>query len=173
MNLFKQREGQSAGIIEAIGGAGVTDIIRIDADSPENRTTRLMSVGYALVDMSSLALKLDRSEPITSMTMSLTSTLLLVGTSAGIINIFDIASHQLLRTVTTHKGLSITCLATMLKPLDLVGHISINLDVGSTLDARDVIPVKPVLPFQRVKDAKARGVHEVSILLSIQKTVGW
>lgn len=107
--------------------------------------------------------------PITCLTISLTSSLLLVGTSTGNINIFDIPSHQLIRTISTHKGFSITHLATMLKPPDLIGHISLSLSAGS--DAKDVIPVKPVVPFQRVRDPKARDTHEVLMLLPVQETV--
>lgn len=64
----------------------------------------------------------------------------------------------------------------MLKPPDLIGHISLNLSLGSTNDARDVIPVKPVATFQRMRDAKTRDVHEVSMQLPIQNDVcisGW
>jgi pre-rRNA-processing protein IPI3 len=47
MNLFRERETKLGGIItEAIGGAGVTDIIRVDDDeSREARKKRLISVG--------------------------------------------------------------------------------------------------------------------------------
>ncbi|KAF8920803.1 WD40-repeat-containing domain protein [Mucidula mucida] len=150
MNLFRQRENKNNGRqLEAIGGAGVTDTIRLDDEGyiPSNR--RLISVG----------------QEVTCLSISLTSSLLLVGTSSGSINIYDIASHQLLRTITAHKGFSITHLQTMLKPPDLVGHISLSLSLGASSDARDVIPVKPVLPFQRMRDPKTREMHEVSVLL--------
>lgn len=111
------------------------------------------------------------SHPISSLSISLTSALLLVGTSTGLIQIYDIPSHQLLRTISTHKGLCISHVATMLKPPDLVGHISLTLNVGSSADARDVIPVKPVAPFQRMRDTKAREAHEVSMILPIQDMV--
>lgn len=101
----------------------------------------------------------------------MTSSLLLAGTSTGFIHIYDLPSHQLLRTISTHKGLSITHLASMLKPLDLIGHISLHVNVGSAADAKDVVPIKPVLPFQRMRDPKTREAHEVSILLSSQKRV--
>jgi len=105
------------------------------------------------------------------MTISLTSTSLLVGTETGYINIYDILSHQLLRTISSHKGMSITYLTTMLKPVDLIGHVSLSLNVGNTLDAKDVIPVKPVMPFQRMKDAKPRDAHEVTMMLPTQNLV--
>jgi pre-rRNA-processing protein IPI3 len=95
----------------------------------------------------------------------------LVGTSTGIIQVYDIPSHQLLRTISSSKdkGLSITYLASLLKPPDLIGHISLN--VGDTRGGIDAIPVKPILPFQRMKDAKNRESHEVSVLLPVQDTV--
>lgn len=105
------------------------------------------------------------------MTISLTGTSLLVGTEAGLINIYDILSHQLLRTISSHKGMSIVYLKTMLKPVDLIGHVSLSLNVGNTLDAKDFMPVRPVMPFQRMKDAKIRDVHEVTMMLPVQDMV--
>lgn len=101
----------------------------------------------------------------------MTSSLLLVGTAAGLIHLYDIASHQLLRSISAHKGMSITFLATMLKPPDLVGHISLSLNVSSSADAKDVVPVRPVAPFQRMKDPRAREAHEVTMMLPIQNEV--
>ncbi|KAK0202802.1 WD40 repeat-like protein [Desarmillaria ectypa] len=147
MNLFRQSKDTMKGCtMEAIGGAGVHDIIRIGDEGPIPSNKRLISVG----------------QDVTCLSISFTGSLLLVGTSLGLIHIYDIASHQLLRVISTHKGFSITYLATMLKPLDLIGHISLSMNFT---DARDVIPVKPVLPFQRMRDAKTRDMHEVSLLL--------
>jgi pre-rRNA-processing protein IPI3 len=89
----------------------------------------------------------------------------------GVIHVYDIPSHQLLRSISSFKdkGLSITHLATLLKPPDLIGHISLNLgNVGGSVDA---IPVKPILPFHRMRDVKSRDAHEVSMLLPIQNMV--
>jgi pre-rRNA-processing protein IPI3 len=108
------------------------------------------------------------SQPVTALTISLTGSLLLVGTATGLVHLYDIASHQLLRTISTHKGMSISHLATMLKPPDLIGHVSLSLNVGSFSDAKDVIPVRPVVPFHRMKDAKARDAHEVMMMLPVQ-----
>ncbi|TFK39957.1 WD40-repeat-containing domain protein [Crucibulum laeve] len=153
MNLFRQRDSKFGGqAIEAIGGAGVTDIIRVDDDSREAKKKRLISVGY----------------PISSIAISLTSALLLVGTTEGLIHSYDIPSHQLLRTISTHKGLSITTIATMLKPPDLIGHISLELRVGAVSDLKDTIPPKPIMPFQRMRDPKTRDAHDVSMLLPNQ-----
>ena len=60
----------------------------------------------------------------------------------------------------------------MLKPPDLVGHISLSLNVGSFSDTKDIIPVRPVVPFHRMKDAKAREAHEVMMMLPVQVAVG-
>ncbi|CAK5267775.1 unnamed protein product [Mycena citricolor] len=148
MNLFKQREDKSgAARVDAIGGAGVTDIIRAgEEDTRKAQKRRLISVG----------------EPVLSIAISLTSTLLLAGTSTGLIHIYDIPSHQLLRSVSTHKGSSITQLATLLKPPDLIGHVSLSLQAGTS----SMVPVRHVAPFQRMKDAKARETREVTMTLS-------
>ena len=50
----------------------------------------------------------------------------------------------------------------MLKPPDLVGHVSLSMSAG---DPKDVVPVRPVAAFQRMRDAKARTAHEVATLL--------
>ncbi|KAG5647909.1 hypothetical protein DXG03_007833 [Asterophora parasitica] len=155
MNLFRQRDTKKGGqFTEALGGAGVSDIIRVGEESREEQKKRLIAVG----------------QPITSLAISLASSHLLVGTETGLIHIYDIPSHQLLRTISTHKGLAVTHLATMLKPLDLIGHVNLTLTAGSTGDAKDVIPVKPVSPFQRMRDPKTREAHDVSVLLPAQRT---
>ena len=64
--------------------------------------------------------------------------------------------------------MSISHLATTLKPPDLVGHISLSLNVGSFSDAKDIIPVRPVVPFHRMKHAKTREAHEVMMMLPVQ-----
>ncbi|PFH51950.1 hypothetical protein AMATHDRAFT_58182 [Amanita thiersii Skay4041] len=152
MNLFRQREGKLGGHnIEAVGGAGIHDVIRIDDNVRDAQKKRLISIG----------------EPITCMTISLTSTLLLIGTATGLIHLVDIASHQQLRTVSTHKGFSITHIQTMLKPLDLVGHVNLSVYMGNNVDARESIPTRPITAFQRMRDAKAREDHEISLMLPI------
>ena len=49
MNLFRERVSKLGGITtEAVGGAGVADIIRVDDDEiREARKKRLISVGYS------------------------------------------------------------------------------------------------------------------------------
>jgi len=105
------------------------------------------------------------------MTVSLTGSSLLVGTEGGLVHSYDIPSHQLLRTIASHKGGAITFLRSILKPIDLVGHVSLNLHVNGATDAKDVIPVRPILPFQRIKDAKLRDAHEVTIVLPAMSSV--
>ena len=157
--------------MEAVGGAGVTDIIRIDPDHPTKK--RLISVGYVyrLCIACETRVSLKCRQPISALTLSLSSSLLLVGTTDGNLHIYDVASHQLLRTISTHKGSSITHLRTMLKPPDLVGHVSLSLSVGSSSDTKDTIPVRPIVPFQRMQDPKAREAHEVMLMLPPQTTV--
>ncbi|KAI3611032.1 pre-rrna-processing protein ipi3 [Moniliophthora roreri] len=147
VNLFKQREDKTKShISEAIGGGGVSDVIRVSDE-------RLIVVG----------------QPVTCLTFSMTSSSLLVGTSTGLIHIYDVPTHQLMRTISTHKGFGITYLSTMLKPVDLIGHISLTLNISSSNDTRDVIPVRPVAAFQRMRDVKSRELHEVSMLLPPQE----
>ncbi|TFY58203.1 hypothetical protein EVG20_g8242 [Dentipellis fragilis] len=151
MNLFRQREDKSGGrSAEAVGGAGVTDIIRFGDEDPKEAKRRLIAVG----------------EPVTTLTISVTSSLLLVGTATGLINIYDIPSHQLLRSISNHKGFTIMHLMTMLKPPDLIGHVSLSLNVSSEKEGG--LPVRPVMPFQRMRDAKPRLTHEVMMRLPMQ-----
>lgn len=103
--------------------------------------------------------------------MSLTSAILLVGTSEGLIHIYDVPSHQLLRTISNHKGMSIAHLQTMVKPPDLIGHIALEFRSGSSNDPKDTIPVKPVMPFQRMRDPKTRDAHEITTMLPVSSRV--
>lgn len=105
------------------------------------------------------------------MTISLTGSSLLVGTEGGLVHLYDIASHQLLRTISSHKGGTITFLRSILKPIDLVGHVSLNLHINGATDAKDIIPIRPILPFQRIKAAELRDTHEVTIMLPAVRNV--
>lgn len=108
------------------------------------------------------------SQPVSTLTISLTSSLLLVGTATGLIQTYDIASHQLLRTLAAHKGLAVTHLTTLLRPPDLVGHVSLTLAAGTE---NKEMPVRPVTAFQRMRDAKARETHEVAMMLPVHDKV--
>lgn len=171
VNLFKQREDKLSRAMEAVGGAGSTDVIRITDEDLQAARKRLIAVGYvARFRVNQETHTLYRQSVIT-MTISLTSSLLLVGTSGGLIHSYDIASHQLLRTISAHKGLSISYLATMLKPPDLVGHVSLSLGANNSADSRDAIPARTVAAFQRMRDPKQREAHEVSMFLLPSRTV--
>ncbi|TFK74935.1 WD40 repeat-like protein [Pluteus cervinus] len=149
INLFRQAQSEShSGMSEAIGGAGLSDMIRI-ANDVQDTQKRLISVG----------------EPVTSLAISLSSSLLLVGTSTGSIHLYDIPSHQLLRTIITQRGFAITHLRAMQKPSDLAGHINLSIATGTT-KSDDLLPILPVSAFQKMKDPKAREAHEVTVLLT-------
>lgn len=105
------------------------------------------------------------------MAFSLTGSSLLVGTEGGVIHSFDVASHQLLRTISSHKGGAITFLRPILKPIDLIGHISLSLYMNGSADVKDVLPVRPIQPFQRIRDAKSRNAHEVTMMLPTLRSV--
>ncbi|EJD07635.1 pre-rRNA-processing protein IPI3 [Fomitiporia mediterranea MF3/22] len=152
VKLFRRRDPENNGHgVEALGGGGVGEAIRLDADPK-----RVIFVG----------------QPISTLALSLTRSTLLVGTTTGEVNLYDIASHQLLRTISPVKdkgqGLSITHIECMLKPPDLIGHISLGLNVGGITSVKDVMPTRPIAPFQRVRDSKAREAHEVPIILPSQ-----
>ncbi|KAK2463636.1 hypothetical protein APHAL10511_004387 [Amanita phalloides] len=144
-NLFrKQNEKLGAHNLEAVGGSGASDAIRVD----DAQKRRLISIG----------------QQITSMTLSLTSALLLVGTATGLVHVVDIPTHQQLRTISTHKGFSITHLQTMLKPPDLIGHVNLNQYLSHGADPKENIPLRPISAFQRMRDAKAREAHNVLLM---------
>ncbi|TFK18988.1 pre-rRNA-processing protein IPI3 [Coprinopsis marcescibilis] len=148
INLFRQKAGVSGQASAAVGGSGANDVMRIENDIIEAQKKRLIQVG----------------QPIGSMTLSLASNLLLLGTVEGQILIYDVASQQHVRSFTAQKGLSVSYITTMMKPPDLIGHVNLDFRVGSSADLKDTIPVKPIVAFNRVRDAKARDAHEVLIM---------
>lgn len=87
--------------------------------------------------------------------------MLLAGTALGNVHVYDVPSHQLLRTINAHPGpgLAVTHLATLLKPPDLVGHVRLDGDKDGG------IPVRPIMPFQRMREARPREAHEVTMML--------
>ncbi|KAF8637643.1 hypothetical protein AX17_002711 [Amanita inopinata Kibby_2008] len=149
-NLFRRREGKSgAHRMEAVGGAGVTDVIRMDEAIQNAQNKRLISIG----------------QQIMSMTISLTSSLLLVGTAAGLVHLVDIPTHQQLRTISSQKDLPITHLQTMLKPSDLIGHANLSYYISNAVDPNENIPMRPIAPFHRMRDGKTREQHDVLLML--------
>jgi pre-rRNA-processing protein IPI3 len=124
-----------------------------------------------------------RSDPITAMAISLTSAFLLVGTTKGKIHVYDVPSHQRLRTIMPSLGssstssgssnapLPITHIQTMLRPADLIGHVRLDVDQhkGGLGGGRAEVVPRVVAPFQRTRDAKARESHEVGMVLPPSK----
>ncbi|KAF9531734.1 WD40 repeat-like protein [Crepidotus variabilis] len=154
MNLFRERESKIGLVTEAVGGGGVSDVIRVESEvARETRKKRLIVVG----------------QQVKCMAISLSSSSLVVGTVEGLVQIYDIPSHQLIRTISTHKGVPISHVQTMIKPPDLIGHISLEIQIGS--DTKDVIPVKPIVPFQRTRDVKSREAHEIAVMLPYYKKI--
>ncbi|KZP01727.1 WD40 repeat-like protein [Calocera viscosa TUFC12733] len=141
MNMFRQKRGAFAGTMQAVGGGGGSEAVRLGEEGEEKR-------------------HIKTEQPLKSLAISLTSSLLLAGTSDGQILLYDLASHQLLRSIGAHKGYSINALLTLLRPADLVGHS--QLGFGSR---EEQVPVRPVAAFQRTRDQKARERHEVPMML--------
>ncbi|CAE6382232.1 unnamed protein product [Rhizoctonia solani] len=106
-------------------------------------------------DSRSSEAEISVGQPITSICISFTSTHLLVGTTSGAILVYDLESHQLLRSIATHKdkGLAVVYLQCMLKPID------------HDTREKDPIPLRPVVPFQRTRDLKARETHQVMVMI--------
>ncbi|EIN06106.1 WD40 repeat-like protein [Punctularia strigosozonata HHB-11173 SS5] len=152
VNLYRQREDHR---VEAVGGLGANDVIRIGEPDAKAKRERYIAV----------------EDPVTAMTISLTTSFLLVGTSTGKIHVYDVPSHQRLRTISPSLSsaaastvpLPITHIQTMLRPADLIGHVSLDIDPKASQGA-EIVP-RVVAPFQRTKDAKARERHEVSMIL--------
>jgi len=91
----------------------------------------------------------------------MTGAFLIVGTAAGDVHVYDIASHQLIRKIASSvRGMRINDVQTMLKPPDLMGHANLR----SPLALNENIPIRPISAFQRTKDPKARQAHEVLVM---------
>ncbi|AFR95971.1 pre-rRNA-processing protein IPI3 [Cryptococcus neoformans C23] len=97
----------------------------------------------------------DAKESITSLALSLSSTHLLVGTSAGTIQIHSLPSHQHLRTLSPHAG-PVTHLSTLLRPADLVGSVGAK---------SEEIPIMEIKPLDRLKHRSPQESHELTVLL--------
>lgn len=102
---------------------------------------------------SSRVIKINRDTQITSLALSIASNVLYAGTSDGFIEVYDVRSHQQLRTLNNLKNFPITNLKTILKPIDLGGvnsSASLTSNVtGSTAAAMSNLP--PILPFGNLK----------------------
>ena len=106
------------------------------------------------------------SEPVSALALSLTASLLLVGTAPGLVHVYDVRSHQLLRTVSVHKGARITHLEALSKPPDLIGHVSLVRATNS-----EATQPRPIVALQRTRDVASRARREVSIVLTARHKV--
>lgn len=167
MNLFRTRIDKTHGrVAEAVGGAGVSNLLSVAEDDRDASNRRLVSVGCVIPSLRyqphnpTLSNLLSR-EPITALALSLAGAMLLAGTALGNVHVYDVPSHQLLRSVNAHPGpgLAVTHLATLLKPPDLIGHVRLDVDKDGG------IPVRPIVPFQRMREARPREAHEVTMML--------
>jgi len=151
MNLYRKRQDRIQTLaMEAVGGGAANGEL-IQIATLDGETSRLISVGGS----------------VTCMSMTINSNNLLVGLESGLVNVYDVTSHQLLRTITTHKGQPMVMVGSIIKPFDLMGHI----EIGETSASREDVPIRSVMPFQRIRDPRAREAHEVSILLPPFNTV--
>ncbi|KAG9287340.1 hypothetical protein G9A89_023711 [Geosiphon pyriformis] len=127
MNLYRRREesGYMASrhnYIEAVGGAGdIEDIGMQDRDN-----NRLVFSGH--------------NARIITMTLTYDGTLLLSGSEDGNVLLWDIASRQILKTFTHHKG-PVTNLCTFLQPPDLS---KLGISMERTY-------IQPIMPFKRIR----------------------
>ncbi|KZV72236.1 WD40 repeat-like protein [Peniophora sp. CONT] len=142
VNMFRRRDD---GRGEAVGGAGVADIIRISDDEAKESSKRIINVG----------------EPVSALALSLTASLLLVGTAPGLVHVYDVRSHQLLRTISVHKGARITHLEAISKPPDLVGHVSLVRAANN-----EAPQPRPIVALQRTRDVSSRTRRDVSVVLA-------
>lgn len=92
---------------------------------------------------------------VTCLTLSMSATHLLVGTTAGDIHLHSLPSHQHIRTISTHRG-AITHLSTMPSPPDLVGKPHRPED-WAVMDVRNL---------ERMRTSRgAKDGQEVGVLL--------
>jgi pre-rRNA-processing protein IPI3 len=169
INLYRTRIDKTHGrVAEAIGGAGVSDALSGAENERDSSNRRLVTVGcvnpslrYRTATHNPTLSDLLFREPITALCLSLTGAMLLAGTALGNVHVYDVPSHQLLRTINAHPGpgLAVTHLTTLLKPPDLVGHVRLDGDKDGK------IPVRPIVPFQRMREARPREAHEVTMML--------
>lgn len=54
-----------------------------------------------------------------------------------------------------------TLICSIPKPIDLLGHVELNIQVRT---GEESIPIRPVLPFGRTRDVRGKG-REISIIL--------
>ena len=126
------------------------------ASSTLGKSTFTLIVHPHRVDRCSLS-----SEPVSALALSLTASLLLVGTAPGLVHVYDVRSHQLLRTISVHKGARITHLEALSKPPDLIGHVSLVRATNS-----EATQPRPIVALQRTRDVASRARRDVSVVLA-------
>jgi len=99
---------------------------------------------------------------VKTIALSLDSLSLLVGTTNSV-NIYDVSSQQLLRSLSIRSGAFPVHISTMVRPPDLVGGSSLGFSAGHT-NLQDLYPPITIPAFNRSYDAKRHEIHEVSII---------
>ncbi|KAK8843430.1 hypothetical protein IAR55_007087 [Kwoniella newhampshirensis] len=109
--------------------------------------------------------------PITALSLSISTTHLLLGTSLGTISIHSLPSHQHLRTLSPHSG-PISSLSTMIRPPDLISAPGTSSSgIGSGGNRSENWPMMEIKPLERMKVRSAKEVQESTILLRPSSTL--
>ncbi|CDZ97389.1 WD40 repeat protein [Phaffia rhodozyma] len=166
VRMYEKREGELAddgtdedglstgkkgkGVLRARGGNGVRgEVVRVERG-----------------DEGQLAI----SDTITTLSLSLSLSYLLLGTTTGQIHIHSLPTLQPIRTISplSHKGCPITHVSTFLKPVDLHGSVSLETTgMGSTSGASsggsdEKWPIRSVGVLERMRvGRKERERHVV------------
>ncbi|CAG8465532.1 2341_t:CDS:2 [Ambispora gerdemannii] len=117
--------------VESVDGGGAVEGVALEGHNYNNTKG-----GLGLVFR-------GHSAGITAITLSYDSTILLSASEDGTVLIWDIASRQMLKTFTYHKG-PVTNLSVFLKPPELS-------TIGSSVTASNKIPIPHISPFKKVQ----------------------
>lgn len=167
VNLFRPRAGTSSRAPEAVGGGGhgSAELISLALEEDAEKK-RLITVGHSVgcmaISLTGSSLLVGTSSPSasTSSTPSSSTT-----SQASKLLIYDIPSHQLIRSIAMPKDFGITSLQVMLKPQDLMGHATLSMGTGGAKSEKDnTVPIRSITAFSRTRDPKTREAHEVLIL---------
>lgn len=120
---------------------------------------RQLSLRSGEADTQERLIKVARDTTVNTMTFSVSSNTLFVGCQDGLIDCYDVRSHQHLKSLGNGKN-GVVDVHSILKPIDLGGVSSasaITANVtGSTAAAVSALP--PILPFSTLK--KTMGEHD-------------
>jgi len=143
----KEMGGREEGVVEAVGGGGLgSESVKVGEDT---KGKGRISLDHA----------------ITCLSISLSQTHLITGTASGEIHIHALPSHQHTRTILTHVGSPISHISTMLRPPDLIGHISLTAAMHGGLN-KDGWPVMEVRPLERMRvGQRQRLEQEIGVML--------